>query len=217
MAAGTRPAIRIEVRDLGLIPYSEAVAAQERAAADRRAGSGPDTLFLLEHPHVITLGRNARAAHVLAPPEELARRAVDVHESGRGGDVTYHGPGQLIGYPVLALPEGRRDVHAYVRDLEEAQIRTLADFGVEARRDPGFTGVWVGRNKIGAIGVRISRWTTMHGFALNVATDLSYFRLITPCGLAERGVTSMERLLGTAPSMADVKAVMARRFAEVFG
>ncbi len=222
------PGISLAVRDLGLVAYDDALAIQQQVADALHAGTGPDTLLLLEHPHVVTLGRNARAAHVLLPEAELERRGVTLRSCGRGGDVTYHGPGQLVGWPVVRIPEGRRDVHRYVRDLEEGLIRALATFGIAGERSPGFTGVWVGRGpagenppekreKVAAIGVRISRWVTTHGFALNVSTDLSYFRLITPCGISDRGVTSMEKLLGAAPAMSEVKAGIAAHLGDVFG
>lgn len=212
-----RPALDVAIVDLGFVDYAEAVEIQRRQAGEREAGRAKDTLFLLEHPHVITCGRNAREENLRVAREELARRGVALHESSRGGDVTYHGPGQLVGYPVLQLPPGRRDVHAYVRDLEEVLIRALADFGLTATRDPKHPGVWIGRNKIGALGVHIARWTTTHGFALNVATELRYFELITPCGIQGRGVTSLASELGAAPAMGDVKAAVGRRFREVFG
>ncbi len=164
--------------------------------AERQAGRALDHLLLLEHDPVFTLGRSARQENVLFPAEALRERGFDVFETGRGGDVTYHGPGQVVGYPVIDLSPDRRDVHRYVRDLEEVMIRTCADYGVEAGRVEGLTGTWVGRDKIGAIGVRIARWVTSHGFAFNVATDLSAFDLIVPCGIRGRGVTSLERLLG---------------------
>lgn len=155
-------------------------------------------------------------AHVLAAPSELAARDVRVVETGRGGDVTYHGPGQLVAYPILNLSPDRRDVHRYVRDLEEVMIATARAFGVQASRIAGLTGVWVGREKLGAIGVRISRWITCHGIAFNVSTDLGYFRLIVPCGIADHGVTSLERLLGRRVPMAEVEAVFSAEFARVF-
>ena len=164
--------------------------------AERQAGRVPDHLLLLQHDPVFTLGRNARQENVLFPAEALRERGFDVFETGRGGDVTYHGPGQVVGYPIIDLSPDRRDVHRYVRDLEEVMMRTCADYGVEAGRVEGLTGAWVGRDKIGAIGVRIARWVTSHGFAFNVATDLSAFDLIVPCGIRGRGVTSLERLLG---------------------
>jgi len=217
-AAGptTRPAVSFSVHDLGQIGYLDGLRRQDDALADVQAGRASGALFLLEHPHVVTLGRNARRANVLVPDDELARRGVEIHECGRGGDVTYHGPGQLVGYPVMHLPAGRRDVHRYVRDIEEVLIRTLARFGVDAARVPGHPGVWVGRDKVAALGVRISRWITSHGFALNVDPELDYFDLIRPCGLRDRGVTSMARLLGAAPAMADVKRVVADQFRDVF-
>jgi lipoyl(octanoyl) transferase len=185
----------LAVRRLGRIRYADGLALQEDLVRQRQAGSIPDTLLLLEHDPVFTLGRNARRDNVLLPEEALRARGFDVFEAGRGGDVTYHGPGQVVGYPILDLAPDRRDVHRYVRDLEEVMIRTCADYGIEAGRIAGLTGCWVGNEKVGAIGVRISRWVTSHGFALNVATDLQAFRLIVPCGIKERGVTGLSRLL----------------------
>jgi len=180
------------------MPYGEALALQQALVDQRRAGQVGDLLLLVEHPHVITLGvrGDGGRSHILASEEVLASGGVEVHETGRGGDVTYHGPGQLVGYPIIDLSPDRCDVHRYVRDLEEVLIRTASDFGIQADRIQGLTGVWVGREKLAAIGVRLSRWITSHGFALNVATDLDYFNLIVPCGIADRGVTSLERLLG---------------------
>ena len=180
------------------MPYGEALALQRALVDQRRAGQVGDLLLLVEHPHVITLGvrGDGGRSHILASEEVLASRGVEVHETGRGGDVTYHGPGQLVGYPIIDLSPDRCDVHRYVRDLEEVLIRTASDFGIQAARIQGLTGVWVGREKLAAIGVRLSRWISSHGFALNVATDLDYFNLIVPCGIADRGVTSLERLLG---------------------
>jgi lipoyl(octanoyl) transferase len=216
-AAPAAPPVELEAVDLGVVPYLVAERLQERAAEACREGTGPATLFLLEHPHVVTLGRNADGSNLRVSARELERRGVELRPCSRGGDVTYHGPGQLVGYPVMCLPEGRRQVHRYVRDLEEGLIRALADLGIEAGREPGLTGVWVGAEKLAAIGVRIARWTTTHGFALNVTTDLDYFRLITPCGLVGRGVTSIERLLGRAPAMAEVKRAVGARMRQVFG
>ncbi len=211
----TRP---LEVRRLGLVPYSDAQALQERLVDARRAGEIPDQLLLLQHPPVITLGVRARSsrANVVATPEALAAAGVEVFETGRGGDVTYHGPGQLVGYPIISLKPDRCDVHRYVRDIEEVMIRTAAAFGVEAARVAGLTGVWVGNEKLGAIGVRIAKWTTSHGFAFNVATDLKHFRLIVPCGIAGKGVTSLEKLLDRPVLMRDVEAAAAAAFARVF-
>ena len=189
--------------------------------AERQAGRVGDLLILLEHPHVLTLGvrGDGGRSHVLAAPDQLAARGVDIHETGRGGDITYHGPGQLVGYPILDLKPDRCDVHRYVRDLEEVLIRTLAGFGIagEVRPGPALIGVWVGGEKIAAIGVHLSRWITTHGFALNVAPDLSLYAGIVPCGLRREGITSMARLLGAAPPPAVVAAHLAGHFAEVFG
>lgn len=186
----------VEVRWLGLTPYGEALALQEELVRLRREGAVPDQLLLLEHPHVITLGRGSREGHVRVDEGERVRLGLDLFESGRGGDVTYHGPGQLVGYPILALEPERRDLHRYLRDLEEVLIQGLADLGVPAERWPGRTGIWVDGAKVAAIGVRVSSgWITSHGFALNVRTDLSYFETIVPCGLDGVPVTSLERLL----------------------
>lgn len=186
----------LEVRRLGVVPFADAVALQQKLVVQRQSNRIPDQLLLLEHPPVITLGVGASRDNVLAPAAALARRGVEVHEVRRGGDVTYHGPGQLVGYPILMLKPDRCDVHRYVRDLEETLIRTVAEFGVHAARVAGLTGVWVGDDKLAAIGVRLSRWVTSHGFALNVTTDLDDFALIRACGLAGRGVTSLKRLTG---------------------
>jgi lipoyl(octanoyl) transferase len=204
------------VRRLGRLRYADGLELQERLVAERQAGRIADTLLLLEHEPVFTLGRNARAEHVLLPADALRARGFDVFETGRGGDVTYHGPGQAVGYPILDLSPDRRDVHRYVRDLEEVMIRTCADYGLGARRIAGLTGCWLGDEKIGAIGVRISRWVTSHGFAFNVATDLEAFRLIVPCGISDRGVTSLERQLGRAPALDEVMDRLASQLAAVF-
>jgi lipoyl(octanoyl) transferase len=208
----------IEIRRLGSIPYGDALALQRALVEDRRANRVGDLLLLVEHPHVLTLGVRGDGGrrHILATDEALVARGIDVLETGRGGDITYHGPGQLVGYPIVDLKPDRQDVHRYVRDLEEVLIRTAADYGIEAARVPGLTGVWVGREKLAAIGVRIARWITSHGFALNVSTDLEQFNLIVPCGIADRGVTSLERLLDRRIEMADVEARVASRFGEVF-
>ena len=200
------------------LPYDEATQLQQELVALRQAGRIADRLLLLEHPPVITLGAASRDSreNILATADEIARHGVEVRAARRGGNVTYHGPGQLVGYPVMELAPGRRDVHRYVRDLEEVLIRTAARFGVTARREPGLTGVWVGRDKLAAIGVRFSRWVTSHGFALNVTTDLAHFRLIRPCGIDGRGVTSLAALTGRAPSVDEAAAVTADCFAEVF-
>jgi lipoyl(octanoyl) transferase len=196
--------------------YADGLLLQAQLVAERQAGRIPDTLLLLEHEPVFTLGRNARRENVLFPEAELRGRGFDVHEVGRGGDVTYHGPGQVVGYPIVDLSPDRCDVHRYVRDLEEVIIRTCRSYGVDAARVPGLTGVWVGDEKIGAIGVRIARWVTSHGFAFNVATDLAPFGLIVPCGLSGKGVTSLERLLGRPPALDAVADRLAVDFAAVF-
>ncbi len=206
----------LEVTELGLVGYEDGVALQEELRLAVTAGTIPDQLLLLEHPPVVTLGRNAGGENVVASPADLRARGIELHESGRGGDVTFHGPGQLVGYPILDLNPDRRDVHRYVRDLEDVLIRTLDDFGVAAGRIPGLTGVWIGDLKIAAIGVRISRWVTSHGFAFNIANDLDYFRVIVPCGISDRGVTSLSRVLGREVSLDEVKLPLVRRFAEVF-
>jgi lipoyl(octanoyl) transferase len=207
----------LEVRRLGLVPYGEALQLQKALVEERRAGRVPDLLLLLQHPAVITLGvRRDSRLHVTASEGQLAMHGIEVHETGRGGDVTYHGPGQIVGYPILDLRPDRCDVHRYVRDLEKVMIRVCADYGVAAHRVEGLSGAWVGTEKIGAIGVRISRWITSHGFAFNVNTRLEDFQLIVPCGIANRGVTSLGKLLGEAPSITDVEDRFIRRFAEVF-
>ena len=211
-----RPARALQVRRLGLVRYADAVELQRTLVSERQRDAIIDQLLLLEHPPVITRGVRAGADNVLAPPDVLRRRGVEVHDARRGGDVTYHGPGQLVGYPILSLKPDRCDVHRYVRDLEEVLIRAVAGFGVRATRVEGLTGVWVGNDKLAAIGVRLSRWVTSHGFALNVTTDLDDFALIRPCGLVDRGVTSLARLTGTEVSEVAVADRVARRFAEVF-
>ena len=212
----------MDVERLGILGYQEALDLQRDLVERRRAGEIPDRLLLLEHPPVITLGVKARnnRSHVLESDESLAAKGVGVFEAGRGGDVTYHGPGQLVGYPIFNLKPDRCDVHQYVRDLEEALIRAVAGFGITGRRVTGLTGVWVGaegaEEKLAAIGVRISRWITSHGFALNVNTRLEHFGLIVPCGITDRGVTSMQRLLSRDLSMDEVQDAVEAAFREVF-
>jgi lipoyl(octanoyl) transferase len=208
----------ILIRRLGRVDYGSALALQKHLVEQRKAGAIPDQLLLLEHPPVITLGvktRNDRS-HVVATPEVLEDEGVAVFESGRGGDVTYHGPGQLVGYPILDLTPDRCDVHRYVRDLEEVLIRAVARFGIVSGRLPGLTGTWVGDRKLAAIGVRIARWVTSHGFALNVSTNLSHFGLIVPCGITDKGVTSIVELTGNSVPMSDVEDRVAEAFCEVF-
>ena len=213
--ANARTACR--VRELGLTDYSTALALQKQLVADRQAGLIDDRLLLVEHPHVITLGRNGREDHLLAAPEILSRAGIAFYRTDRGGDITYHGPGQLVGYPILDLRQWKRDVGAYMRAIEQVLIDTLADFGIAAGRFPKLTGVWVGERKIAAIGVHIGRWVTSHGFALNVVTDLSYFHYIVPCGLT-KPVTSMAQLRTDSrpPSVADVGRTLVSHFGRVF-
>jgi lipoyl(octanoyl) transferase len=228
--------------DLGLIGYAEAFELQKRIVAARKADAIGDVLLLCEHPHVITLGRSGKRENLLASERVLAQKGVELHETNRGGDITYHGPGQIVGYPVIQLAAIRRDVVWYVRMLEEVMIRACADFGIAAGREEGKSGAWVspvrpeaeeGRDspqrtqssgsstaepeKIGAIGVHISRWVTSHGFAFNVATDLRYFELIVPCGIAERKATSLEKVLGRAVKRNEAATKIVEHFGEVFG
>jgi lipoyl(octanoyl) transferase len=200
------------------MPYAEALALQRELVEERRAGRIGDALLLVEHPHVLTLGvrGDGGRSHILAPAERLAALDVAVHEAGRGGDITYHGPGQLVGYPIIDLKPDRCDVHRYVRDLEEVLIRVAADHGIRADRLSGLTGVWVGGEKLAAIGVRIARWITSHGFALNVSTDLDFFKLIVPCGITDRGVTSLTAQLGRPLDWKAVEDQVVSHFAEVF-
>src|ERR1700757_1896500 len=221
--------------DLGLIPYARAWELQKRLVAARKAGAIEDVLLFCEHPHVITLGRSGNRANLLASENVLRQKGVEYFESTRGGDITYHGPGQIVGYPILNLGAIRRDVVWYVRTLEEAMIRVTAELGIAARRETGKTGIWVDAQeriatqspqsaqrdqtaeKLAAIGVHISRWVTSHGFAYNVATDLRYFELIVPCGIADRKATSLEKLLQRRGSLAEIKPLLAKHIGEVFG
>jgi lipoyl(octanoyl) transferase len=198
------------------VPYAEGLQIQEQLVAERQAGRIVDVLLLLEHEPVFTMGRNARAENVLLSTEALKARGFEIFETGRGGDVTYHGPGQVVGYPILEIPADRRDVHRYVRDLEEVMIRACADYGITAERIAGKTGAWVGTEKVGAIGVRIARWVTSHGFALNVTNDLAPFALIVPCGIRDHGVTSISRLLGREVTVGDAARRLADHVATVF-
>jgi lipoyl(octanoyl) transferase len=220
--------------DLGLIGYADAYALQKRIVAARKAGAIEDVLLLCQHPHVITQGRNGKREHLLAGENVLRQKGVDFYETSRGGDITYHGPGQIVGYPILDLAAIRRDVVWYVRMLEEVMIQASADFGVAATREAGKTGIWVARGKnspqsaqrsqsgvetaekLGAIGVHISRWVTSHGFAYNVSTDLRFFDLIVPCGIADRKATSLEKLLGRSVDGRHVATSLTQHFAQVF-
>lgn len=209
------------VVNLGLVGWAGANALQQRVVAARKAGTLDDVLLLCEHPHTITLGRNGKLQNLLASDSVLRQKNVELHHTNRGGDITYHGPGQLVGYPILNLAAIKRDVGWYMRMLEEAMIRASADFGVTAEREAGKTGIWVaGQNgaapeKLAAIGVHLSRWVTSHGFAYNVATDLRYFQLIVPCGIAERNATSLEKLLGRAVALNDVAPSISQHLGDV--
>ena len=208
----------LEVRRLGLIDYADALAMQRALVEERRADRVPDLLLILQHPPVITLGvrGDGGRSHIVASADLLDAEGIGIHETGRGGDVTYHGPGQIVGYPIIDLRPDRCDVHRYVRDVEEVMIRTCAEYGVEAGRISGLTGTWVGDDKIGAIGVRISRWITSHGFAFNAATNLAHFALIVPCGIDDHGVTSLEKATGRTFPVEEVEDVVIQQFAAVF-
>jgi lipoyl(octanoyl) transferase len=205
------------VEQLGVVDYAEALDLQKEKVAQRQVGAIPDTLLLLEHPHVYTLGRNARRENLLVSVEWLASRGAQVFETDRGGDVTYHGPGQLVGYPILDLTQHRRDISWYMRSLEQILIYTARDFGIETGRSPDAPGVWVGNDKLAAMGVHLARWVTSHGFALNVNTDLRYFEWIVPCGLHDKGVTSLAKLLDRPVGMETVTASVVQHFGTVFG
>ena len=209
---------RLEVHWLGTVSYADGLDLQKRLVDQRKSDAIPDQLLLLEHPPVITLGVKTRddRSHIVATPQTLQDEGVEVFASGRGGDVTYHGPGQLVGYPIVDLRPDRCDVHRYVRDLEETLIKAVARFGVTAHRAPGLTGIWVGDKKLAAIGVRIARWITSHGFALNVTTKLDHFNLIVPCGIADKGVTSLAQLTAEHIDIQAVIPVIADAFASVF-
>ena len=209
---------------LGRIEYREAWELQDRLAAQRLAEEIPDTLLLLEHPPTLTLGRGADASHIVASTETLTQQGVAVVEPNRGGDVTYHGPGQLVGYPIFHLqsPPHRPDLHVYLRNIEEALIQTLAGYGIDAGRFPGYTGVWTGLDtphaeKVVAIGIRSSRWITQHGFAFNVCPDLSHFDFIVPCGIRDYGVTSLSRLLSREVEVEETLPQVIAAFSKVFG
>jgi len=210
-----QPAATCEVRDLGRIGYAEAFEMQRELVEQRKRGEICDQLLFVEHPHVITLGRNGHMENLLAGEEHLERAGISFHQTNRGGDITYHGPGQIVGYPIFDLRDWKRDVVAYVRTLEQTIIDTIAQFGITGGRMDGCTGVWVDGKKIAAIGVHISRWVTSHGFALNVSTDLSYFQYIVPCGLT-KPVTSL-RELGCLASREAASAALTEQFSIQFG
>ena len=208
----------LSVLELGVLPYAYALELQDDLIVKRRAGDISDTLLLLEHPHVITMGSGSHAEHVLVSDAEREHMGIELFKAGRGGDVTYHGPGQLIAYPILDLKPGRKDIHAYLRDLESVVMSVANAYGVEGERSTAGTGVWTSQGKLAAIGVRVSSgWITSHGIALNVSSDLSYFSTIVPCGIRDHGVTSLERELGAALGVSAVGKVFARHFAELFG
>jgi lipoyl(octanoyl) transferase len=212
-----RPRSDLAVLRPGRLPYADGLALQERLVGERRTGGAPDALVLLEHEPVVTLGRGADPAHVLLDRGRLAARGIALFETGRGGDVTLHAPGQLVGYPILALAGARRDTHLYLRDLEEVMIRVARDFGVESGRIQGLTGTWAGTEKLGAIGVRVhSGWITSHGFAFNADNDLSLYGVIVPCGIRGKGVTSLARLLGHPIAIEEVMDRFEARFRDVF-
>src|SRR5437588_540687 len=206
-----------ELRNLHLVTYENGMRLQQKLVELRQEEAIPDQLLLLEHPPVITLGRGGDVRNLIAPAATLDAERVRFFETTRGGDITYHGPGQLVGYPIIHLGEGNRDVRKYVTRLEEVLIRTVAEYGIAAERADGKRGIWAGNDKIAAIGVRIARWVTSHGFALNVSTNLGHFRFITPCGLQGTGVTSIANEVGHEVPLEDVREIVAAKFSEVFG
>ncbi len=213
----TNDATALEVRDLGLIPYAEALALQSDLVVRRRNGDIPDQLLLLQHPHIITLGTASSRSNVLADESKRRHLGIDLIDVGRGGDVTYHGPGQLVAYPILDLKPDRKDVHRYLRDLESVLVRTLDEVGIRGEPVPDLTGVWVDGRKIAAIGVRVSSgWITSHGFALNVSTDLSYFETIVPCGIRDVSITSVSQELGRPVDVTDILEIVSEAFSEIF-
>jgi lipoyl(octanoyl) transferase len=208
-----RPA---QLYDLGIVPYADALELQRKLHAQRVAGAIPDTLLLLEHPPVITLGKAFHPEHLRYAREFYAQQGIELHPTDRGGDVTCHNPGQLVGYPIFDVSQHGRDLHKFLRDIEQAIIDALREFGVEAHREAGYTGVWIGDAKIAAIGVKVTKWVSMHGFALNVNNDLRLFQTIVPCGITDRPVTSLQQALGRAVPMERVKNAVARAFEQVF-
>ena len=207
----------LEVRRLGRIPYGEALTYQEELVRLRRTGEVPDQLLLLEHPPVVTMGTSSQESHLLLSEGERAQKGIELFRVGRGGDVTYHGPGQLVGYPILSLTPDRKDLHRYLRDLEEVLIEALASFGIQGRREAGYTGVWADEGKLAAIGVRVSSgWITSHGFALNINPDLDHFSAIVPCGIHDRPVASMVEVLGRSVELEDVVSSLIECFEKVF-
>jgi lipoate-protein ligase B len=206
-----------KVLDLGQRDYRDTLDLQHRLLKERHSGSDEDYLLFVEHPPVLTVGRGGDGRNILANSEILDKKGVSIYEVERGGDITFHGPGQVVGYPIFDLNQHGNDLHRYLRNLEEVIIVTLERYGLKGKREKGLTGVWVDGEKVAAIGIAVKHWITFHGFALNVNTDLSYFDLISPCGISDRGVTSMERLKGSSLDMSDVKEKIVNGFAEVFG
>jgi lipoyl(octanoyl) transferase len=211
--------MKLKIAQMGRIDYGEALSLQEKLHALRQGGRIPDTLLLQEHNSVITVGRRGSYSNILLPGEELLKKKIDVYEVSRGGDVTYHGPGQLVGYPIFDLKDHEMDIRKYVWNIQEVFIRILKeDYGMESRRENGvYTGVWVGNSKITAIGIAVRRWVTMHGFAFNINTDLDNFRWINPCGLTDRGVTSLEKITGKRQDFVKVSGRVINLFENVFG
>ncbi len=207
---------KLNIINLETEPYKKIWDFQKKLHRMRLDNLIGDTIILLEHPHTYTLGKSADKNHLLADDNTLLQNGIDVFEIDRGGDITYHGPGQIVGYPIIKLDELYEDVHKYLRELEEIMIRTLDEFGIKSKRIDDYTGVWIGNNKIAAIGIKVSRWITMHGFAFNINTDLSYYDKIIPCGIFEKGVTSLAEELGTKIPLKNVKDVIIKHFCEIF-
>jgi lipoyl(octanoyl) transferase len=208
---------RLLTADLGSTRYADAWDLQKKVFNARKEGIIPDILLFTEHHHVYTLGKGTDANHLLAGEDELRNKGIDVFEIDRGGDITYHGPGQLVGYPIIDLNDHYLDIHRYLRDIEEVLIQSLMEIGIDGSRSEGYTGVWTGADKIAAIGVKVSRWITMHGFALNVNTDLLLFDRIIPCGIFHKGITSIQQEMGMPADMEEIKKIIMKNFAEIFG
>lgn len=214
IAPGTR--LPCWIIDLGVLKYGDAFLMQRELVRRRKEQSIPDVLLLVEHPHVITLGRSGKLDHLLVDESDLQKRGVEFFQTDRGGDITYHGPGQLVAYPIMDLKDWHKDIHLFLRTLEDCVIKMLGDFGILAGRIPGATGVWVHQEKIAALGVRTSQWVTSHGLAFNVNPELNFFDLIIPCGIRDKSVTSLERLLGFPQEMTEVKSRLVRHFMQLF-
>lgn len=202
--------------DLGFVDYKKTWDFQKELLNERKNNLIDDTLLLLEHPHTYTLGKTANKNNLIGSEDFLSKKSISIFEIDRGGDITYHGPGQLVGYPIINLTDWQQDTHKYLRALEEAIIKTIAEFGITGERNDKFTGVWINERKIAAIGIKVSRWITMHGFALNCNTDLSFYDGIIPCGIKDKAVTSIEKEIGQKISMNDLKEKFVKHFVEVF-